>query len=87
MKNPSRDLSRVIHSAQPLVICNSCVLLSLTIVSYLMANVGYFAVLPMSVIASSETIALVTPESDCLTFRTLVRRCSAQQEELSLQSA
>ncbi|KAK6529477.1 hypothetical protein TWF281_008650 [Arthrobotrys megalospora] len=47
MKNPTRDLPRVIHSAMPLVI--SC---------YLLANVSYFFVLPSSVIASSTTVAV-----------------------------
>ncbi|KAK6511651.1 hypothetical protein TWF481_000560 [Arthrobotrys musiformis] len=47
MKNPARDLPRVIHSAMPLVI--SC---------YLLANVSYFFVLPSSVIASSTTVAV-----------------------------
>jgi hypothetical protein len=35
------------------------IFLNLIIVSYLAANIGYFAVLPMTIIASSETIALV----------------------------
>ncbi|EPS37577.1 hypothetical protein H072_8712 [Dactylellina haptotyla CBS 200.50] len=47
MKNPSRDLPRVIHSAMPLVI-----------VCYLLANISYFFVLPSSVIASSTTVAV-----------------------------
>ncbi|KAK6541889.1 hypothetical protein TWF694_007666 [Orbilia ellipsospora] len=47
MKNPSRDLPRVIHSAMPLVI-----------VCYIMANISYFFVLPSSVIASSTTVAV-----------------------------
>ncbi|KAK6335041.1 hypothetical protein TWF718_010483 [Orbilia javanica] len=47
MKNPARDLPRVIHSAMPLVI--SC---------YMLANISYFFVLPSSVIASSTTVAV-----------------------------
>ncbi|KAF3920335.1 hypothetical protein ABW20_dc0100802 [Dactylellina cionopaga] len=47
MKNPSRDLPRVIHSAMPLVI-----------VCYILANISYFFVLPSSVIASSTTVAV-----------------------------
>lgn len=46
-KNPSRDLPRVIHTAMPLVI-----------LSYLMANVSYFLVLPHSTIEASNTIAV-----------------------------
>ncbi|CAF9925386.1 MAG: hypothetical protein GOMPHAMPRED_003875 [Gomphillus americanus] len=45
--NPSRDLPRVIHTAMPIVI-----------VSYLLANISYIFVLPASVIASSNTIAV-----------------------------
>jgi len=47
MKNPTRDLPRVIHLAMPLVI-----------VSYILANISYFFVLPSAVIASSNTIAV-----------------------------
>ena len=43
-KNPSRDLPRVIHTSLPLVI-----------VSYILANISYFFVLPASVIESSNT--------------------------------
>ncbi|KAJ9264203.1 hypothetical protein DTO212C5_7262 [Paecilomyces variotii] len=46
-KNPNRDLPRVIHTAMPLVI-----------VCYLMANIAYFLVLPLSTIESSNTIAV-----------------------------
>lgn len=46
-KNPNRDLPRVIHTAMPLVI-----------LSYLLANVSYFLVLPHDVIESSNTIAV-----------------------------
>jgi amino acid transporter len=46
-KNPSRDLPRVIHTSLPLVI--SC---------YILANVAYFLVLPISVIESSNTVAI-----------------------------
>ncbi|PKY06874.1 amino acid/polyamine transporter [Aspergillus campestris IBT 28561] len=46
-KNPNRDLPRVIHTAMPLVI-----------ISYLLANVSYFLVLPHSTIESSNTIAV-----------------------------
>lgn len=46
-KNPSRDLPRVIHTSLPLVI-----------ISYLLANISYFLVLPASVIESSNTVAV-----------------------------
>lgn len=46
-KNPNRDLPRVIHTAMPLVI-----------ISYLLANVAYFFVLPLDVIESSNTVAV-----------------------------
>lgn len=45
--HPSRDLPRVIHTAMPLVI-----------ISYLLANMAYIFVLPLSTIASSNTIAV-----------------------------
>jgi amino acid transporter len=45
--NPTRDLPRVIHTSLPLVI-----------LSYLLANVAYFFVLPTSVINSSNTVAV-----------------------------
>ncbi|KAK4191361.1 putative B-type amino acid transporter 1 [Podospora australis] len=47
-RNPSRDLPRVIHTAMPLVI-----------VSYLLANVAYFLVLPMDLLNSTNTVAVV----------------------------
>ncbi|KAI9369784.1 amidase signature domain-containing protein [Aspergillus egyptiacus] len=46
-KNPNRDLPRVIHTAMPLVI-----------VSYLLANISYFLVLPHSTIEASNTVAV-----------------------------
>ncbi|OXV06748.1 hypothetical protein Egran_05485 [Elaphomyces granulatus] len=46
-KNPSRDLPRVIHTAMPLVI-----------MSYLLANVSYILVLPLSTIEKSNTVAV-----------------------------
>ncbi|KAJ5578895.1 hypothetical protein N7450_007762 [Penicillium hetheringtonii] len=46
-KNPNRDLPRVIHTAMPLVI-----------ISYLMANVSYFLVLPHDTIEASNTVAV-----------------------------
>ncbi|KAL2815886.1 amidase signature domain-containing protein [Aspergillus granulosus] len=46
-KNPNRDLPRVIHTAMPLVI-----------VSYLLANISYFFVLPHSTIEASNTVAV-----------------------------
>jgi hypothetical protein len=60
MKNPSRHLSRVIHSSIPLVIRTKAQYSS-DVVAYLAANVGYYAVLPMSIITTSETIAMVNP--------------------------
>ncbi len=47
-RNPSRDLPRVIHTAMPLVI-----------ISYLLANVAYFLVLPLETINSSNTVAVM----------------------------
>ncbi|GAB0134420.1 hypothetical protein EsDP_00002794 [Epichloe bromicola] len=47
-RNPSRDLPRVIHSAMPLVI-----------VSYVLANVAYFLVLPVEEVNSSNTVAVM----------------------------
>ncbi|KAK3896951.1 amino acid permease-domain-containing protein [Staphylotrichum tortipilum] len=47
-RNPSRDLPRVIHTAMPLVI-----------VSYLLANIAYFLVLPLDTINSSNTVAVM----------------------------
>ncbi|KAH7058852.1 large neutral amino acids transporter small subunit 2 [Macrophomina phaseolina] len=45
--NPARDLPRVIHTSLPLVI-----------LSYLLANVAYFLVLPSATIESSNTVAV-----------------------------
>lgn len=47
MKHASRDLPRVIHTAMPVVI-----------VSYLLANVAYYLVLPGAVIGQSNTVAV-----------------------------
>src|SRR5579862_1982647 len=47
MRHPGRDLPLVIHTAMPLVI-----------ISYVFANIAYFFVLPSSVIAASNTIAV-----------------------------
>ena len=52
MKNPQRDLPKVIHVAQTIVI-----------LAYLAANVAYYAVLPASVIKSSKSIAVDFGES------------------------
>jgi len=46
-KNHSRDLPRVIHTSLPLVI-----------LSYVLANLSYYFVLPTSVINSSNTVAV-----------------------------
>ena len=46
-KNPTRDLPRVIHTAMPIVL-----------LSYLLANVSYFFVLPKATIDSSNTVAV-----------------------------
>ena len=60
MANPTRDLSRVIHTAAPIVIgTNKC--LKVNLVSYVAANIGYYAVLNMVTMTTSETIALVRP--------------------------
>lgn len=47
-RNPGRDLPRVIHTAMPLVI-----------VSYILANIAYFFVLPLDAIKSTNTIAVL----------------------------
>lgn len=47
-RNPSRDLPRVIHTAMPLVI-----------LCYVLANLAYFLVLPLSATSSSNTIAVL----------------------------
>ncbi|KAL7814516.1 amino acid transporter [Trichoderma aethiopicum] len=47
-RNPSRDLPRVIHTAMPLVI-----------LSYVLANVSYFLVLPLASINASNTVAVM----------------------------
>jgi len=47
-RNPSRDLPRVIHTAMPLVI-----------LSYILANVAYFFVLPLKDINASNTVAVM----------------------------
>lgn len=50
MKHASRDLPRVIHTAMFVVI-----------ISYLLANIAYYLVLPGAVIGQSNTIAVVSP--------------------------
>ncbi|KAI2622104.1 amino acid permease-domain-containing protein [Hypomontagnella submonticulosa] len=47
-RNPSRDLPRVIHTAMPLVI-----------ICYLLANFSYFLVLPLEVLNSTNTVAVM----------------------------
>lgn len=47
-RNPSRDLPRVIHTAMPLVI-----------LSYVLANVSYFLVLPLAAINGSNTVVVM----------------------------
>ncbi|RDL35483.1 uncharacterized protein BP5553_07414 [Venustampulla echinocandica] len=47
-RNHARDLPRVIHTAMPLVI-----------LSYILANVAYFFVLPLKTINSSNTVAVM----------------------------
>ncbi|TEY80320.1 hypothetical protein BOTCAL_0039g00170 [Botryotinia calthae] len=47
-RNPTRDLPRVIHTAMPLVI-----------LSYILANVAYFFVLPLKAINASNTVAVM----------------------------
>ncbi|EGX94773.1 amino acid transporter [Cordyceps militaris CM01] len=47
-RNPSRDLPRVIHTAMPLVI-----------LSYVLANLAYFLVLPLPAINGSNTVAVL----------------------------
>ena len=59
MKNPERDISRVINTALPLVTCVLHFYTVLTIVSLVAANIGYFSVLPLVTINASSTLALV----------------------------
>ncbi|KAK4657055.1 hypothetical protein QC762_209510 [Podospora pseudocomata] len=47
-RNASRDLPRVIHTAMPLVI-----------ISYVLANIAYFFVLPLDAINSTNTVAVM----------------------------
>lgn len=47
-KNPNRDLPRVIHTAMPLIT-----------ILYILVNVSYFLVLPMSSINSANTVAVL----------------------------
>ncbi|KAM5342377.1 hypothetical protein ACJ41O_013343 [Fusarium nematophilum] len=47
-RNPTRDLPRVIHTAMPLVI-----------LSYVLANVAYFLVLPLESMAGSNTVGVM----------------------------
>lgn len=47
MLNPARDIPRVVHAAQPLVIG-----------AYVLANLAYFAVLPLDDVQKTHTIAL-----------------------------
>jgi amino acid transporter len=49
MKNPARDLPRVIMVGLPIVI-----------VCYTLANVAYYAVLPSSIVVKTNAIALVS---------------------------
>lgn len=46
-RNPSRDLPRVVHTGMPLVI-----------LSYVLANISYFLVLPLDVIDDSNTVGV-----------------------------
>lgn len=48
MKNPTRDLPRVIFAGVPIVI-----------IFYLLANTAYYAVLPESVVMNTNTVAIV----------------------------
>jgi hypothetical protein len=59
MKNPGRDIPRVVHTAVPIVIRRNSAFLYLTVVSFVITNIGYFAVLPVSVVINSKTLALV----------------------------
>ncbi|KAK4148200.1 amino acid permease-domain-containing protein [Dichotomopilus funicola] len=47
-RNPGRDLPRVIHTAMPLVIAG-----------YLLANIAYFLVLPLTTLNSTNTVAVM----------------------------
>lgn len=48
MKNPTKDLPRVIFAGVPIVI-----------IFYLLANTAYYAVLPESVVMNTNTVAIV----------------------------
>lgn len=49
MKNPTKDLPRVIFAGVPIVV-----------VFYLLANTAYYAVLPSEVVMSTNTVAIVS---------------------------
>jgi amino acid transporter len=68
MKNPSRDIPRAIHTALPLVI-GRCPFDFLTIGLFFTANIAYYANLPMDVLTSSETIAMVSSDIASHLFR------------------
>jgi hypothetical protein len=67
MKNPGRDIPRVVHTAVPIVISCNISFLCLIVVSFVIANIGYFAVLPVSVVINSKTLALVLQMQSNLT--------------------
>jgi hypothetical protein len=67
MKNPGRDIPRVVHTAVPIVISCNIYFLCLTLVSFVITNIGYFAVLPVSVVINSKTLALVLQMQSNLT--------------------
>lgn len=92
MKNPTKDLPRVIFAGVPIVI-----------IFYLLANTAYYAVLPESVIMNTNTVAIVSPISvsfhlgiilSCATIdsacaepsRTLASKCLEIQEVCCLLS-
>lgn len=52
MKNPTRDLPRVIFAGVPIVI-----------IFYLLANTAYYAVLPEEVVMNTNTVAIVSVDS------------------------
>jgi len=59
MINPSRDLPRIVHTAVPLTVGTRLTVPSDFEGLFLLANIGYFTVLPVQLIARSTTLAMV----------------------------
>ena len=63
MRNPGKDLPRVIHTAVPSVICKYYSFTGSNKGAFAAANLGYFTVLPWTVMSDSHTIGLVSCKS------------------------